>query len=328
MASIAAPPPIPGEPIDPPPKAPPEAIQAMEDAEGSITDAIGLGYRVFARFNYARATFLAAGTTYYTFLALFSLIALAYGITALLDADRMAGYVTDALSEAFPGLIGDEGIDPSQLRAIGQAASLIGLIAMLYAGSGAMVAASASIHTIYGAPSDPRNYVLRRVRLLGVLIVLGTLIAFSLVGGSIIWNFSDRVMDAVGITGTENRWLVRIAGIAATLLADFLVVWIILGRLGGIRPPRRALLVGCVAGAFAIQILRIPMAFILRFSVDKPQYGALAVPIGILLVLYLNALAVYGAAALTAGFAERDIPLEEIHPATDIETAQLDVNDD
>ena len=296
----------------------------MDESDGSITDAVGIGYRAVARFNYARATFLAAGTTYYTFLALFSLIALAYGLTALFNADRMALYITEALSEAFPGLIGDQGIDPAELRAIGQTASIVGLIAMLYAGSGAMVAASGSIHDIYGAPNDPRNYLLKRFRLLGMLVLIGSLIAFSFVGGSIVWNFSDRVMDAIGIEGDATRPLIRLAGIAAVLAADFALMWLILGRLGGIRPPRRAMLLGCVAGALAIQILRIPMALILRFSVDKPQYGALAVPIGIMLVLYLNALAVYASAALTAGFAERDIPLEEIHTATDIETAQLD----
>jgi uncharacterized BrkB/YihY/UPF0761 family membrane protein len=75
-----------------------------------------------------------------------------------------------------------------------------------------------------------------------------------------------------------------------------------------------------------IQILRIPMALILEFSADKPQYGALAIPIGVLLVLYLNSITVYGAAALTAGIAERDVPLEEIAPAIETAEAQPEVD--
>ncbi len=148
-------------------------MQDLDHAEGAATTAVGVGYRALIRFNYARSTLLAAGTTYYVFLALFSLIALAYGVTAIFNADRMASYVTEALSEAFPGLLGDEGIDAAQLRAVGQAASVVGLIAMLHAGSGAMVAASGSIHDIYGAPLDPRNYVVKRLRLLGWLVVIG-----------------------------------------------------------------------------------------------------------------------------------------------------------
>ena len=38
----------------------------------------------------ARATLLAAGTTYYVFLALLSLVALGYGVTALVGADQIA----------------------------------------------------------------------------------------------------------------------------------------------------------------------------------------------------------------------------------------------
>ncbi len=325
MTVIAAPPPIPGEPIDPPPKAPPELIEDLDDADGGTTTAVGVGYRAISRFNYARSTLLAAGTAYYVFLALFSLIALAYGVTAILDTDRMASYVTTAVSEAFPGLLGDEGIDPAQLRAIGQAASLVGLLAMLYAGSGAMVAASGSIHDIYGAPLDPRSFVIKRLRLLGWLVVIGSLIAFSLVAGTVTANFANQVMDAAGIEGSGTRLLVRIAAVVVTLAVDFLVMRLLLGRLGGIRPPRKALNLGSAIGALAIQVLRIPMALIIGFSVDKPQYSALAVPIGILLVIYLNSITVYGAAALTAGFAERDVPIDQIKPATDIETAQSDI---
>ena len=51
------------------------------------------------------------------------------------------------------------------------------------------------------------------------------------------------------------------------------------------------------------------MALLVAFTVDKPQYGAFAAPIGVLFVLYLQSTALYGAAALTAGIAERDVPL-------------------
>lgn len=326
MTSVAALPPIPGEVIDPPPKEAPDLVQGLEESDSTGSVAAGVGYRAMTRFNHARATLLAAGTTYYQFLALFSLIALAYGITALVDADRIASYLTQAVSEAFPGLLGDEGIDPSQLRSVGQAASLVGLGVMLYAGSGAMVAASGSIHQIYGAPPDPRNFVKKRLRLLGWLVVIGTLIVFSLVGGTLVLNFADRVMESVGIEGSPDRYVVRALAGLVVLAIDYLIVHLLLSRMGGIRPPRRALVLGAAVGGLVIQLLRIPMALIVDLSTDKPQYGALAIPVGVLLVLYLNSMTLYGAAALTAGFAERDVPIEEIVPTADIEEAQPDLD--
>ncbi|MGD2043375.1 MAG: YihY/virulence factor BrkB family protein [Acidimicrobiia bacterium] len=326
MTSVTALPPIPGDPIDPPPKETPELVQNLEESDSAGSAAAGVGYRAMARFNHAQATLLAAGTTYYQFLSLFSLIALGYGITALVDADQIAAYLTQAVSEAFPGLLGDDGIDPAQLRSVGQAASVVGLGVMLYAGSGAMVAASGSIHQIYGAPPDPRNFVKKRLRLLGWLVVIGTLIAFSLVGGTLVLNFADSVMANFGIEGSPDRYVVRALAAIAVLAVDYLIVHLMLSRMGGIRPPRRALVLGAAAGGLVIQLLRIPMALIVDLSTDKPQYGALAIPIGVLLVLYLNSMTLYGAAALTAGFAERDVPIDEIVPSSDVREVQADVD--
>ncbi len=318
MMGVAALPPIPGNAIDPPPKVAPDVMRKLDDSDKALSTAAGVGYRAMTRFNHARAALLAAGTTYYLFLAMFSLIALGYGITAILDADRIASYLTQAISEAFPGLLGEEGIDPAQLRSVGQAASLVGLLVMLYAGSGAMVAANGSIHEIYGASPDPRNYVIKRLRLLSWLLAIGPLIAFSLVGGTLVLNFADRVMDGVGIESTSDRYLVRLLAALFVLGTDYLVVHLMLSRMGGIRPPKKALILGAASGGLVIQLLRIPMALIVDLSVDKPQYGALAMPIGVLLVLYLNSVTLYGAAALTAGFAERNVPIEEILPGPDV----------
>lgn len=322
MAGLAALPPIPGRVIDPPPREAPGAVLHLDDDDGAAGLAVGVGYRALSRFNHARSTVLAAGTTYYVFLAMFSLIALGYGITALFGAERIADYLTQAISEAFPGLLGEDGIDPAQLRSIGQAASIIGLVVMLYAGSGAMVAASSSIHLIYGAPPDPRNYVVKRIRLLGWLLVIGPLIAFSFVAVTFTLNFADRVGEAIGMEGTGGRYLVGVVAVVVAIGADYLVVRLMLSRTGGIRPPSRALVIGSVTGAVVLQLLRVPMSLILELTVDKPQYGALTVPISLLLILYLNSTILYAAAALTAGVADREVPLDEILPTPETEQAK------
>jgi membrane protein len=309
--------PVPGRQLDPAPSETPAAVQRLERADNRAGRAAAIGFRTFTRFKVARATLLAAGTTYYVFLALFSLVALGYGLTALLGADGIADYLTRALAEAFPGLLGDDGIDPALLRSIGQTAGLLGLVVMLYSGGGAMVAASGSIHLIYGAPVDPRSFVVKRLRLLGWLLVIGPLIMGSLVAGIATQNFSSEVMSLFGWQGGGDRVLVSFIAFAVTLALDSTVVFLMLSRLGGIRPPTRPLVIGALVGAVLLQLLRVAMGLILEVSADKPQYGALTLPIGILLVLYLNTLAVFGVAALTAGIAERDVPIDEILAVSD-----------
>lgn len=144
MATTAAPPPIPGKVIDPPQKDPPQIVETI-DEKSSVA---GIAYRAFSRFSYSKATLLAAGTTYYLFLAMFALLAFAFGIAAAFGTEEFTVHLTNALHEALPGLVGAEGIDPAQLRAVGRSSSLLGLVLLLYAGGGAMGAASSSMHLI------------------------------------------------------------------------------------------------------------------------------------------------------------------------------------
>lgn len=326
--ATAALPPIPGTLIDPLPKATPDALTDLDETDTVASTAVGVGYRSFTRFSESGATLLAAGTTYYVFLAMFSLIALGYGLTALLGSEGMASYLTIAISEAFPDLLGDEGLDPAQLKSIGGAASIVGLVTMLYAGSGAMVSTNESIHAIYGAPKDPRNFLAKRARLIGWLLVIGPLIAFSLAAEAVAIRFGSSALTSLGFEGSGNRTLLIATSIVLSLCASFLVVYVVLGKLGGIRPPRHAHLIGAAIGAVGIELLSIPMGLILSFSIDKPQFGALTTPIGVMLVLYLNTVVVYGAAAVAAGIAERDVPLEEIVPVIDLDNTAVEMPDD
>lgn len=311
---MRAPPPrrIPGEVTDPPPADLPDRVRALDRHDGMGAQTLGVAARTYLRFTGARATLLAAGTTYYLFLAVFSLIAFAYGIVAIVGADRVAELLTEAISEAFPGMIGEEGLDPERLRSVGQATSIVGLLALLYSGGGGMVAASASMHLVFGMPPDPRSFVRARARLFGWLLVVGPLIVLSFVASTVLVSFTDQILDRLGISTDAASGVLQAVGIALTLALDLLIVYLLLGVLGGIRPPRRARLVGAAVGAVAIEILKSAMGLLIGFSIDKPQYGALAVPIGMLLVLYLQTVALYAAAALAGGVAERAVPIEAI----------------
>ncbi len=315
MGARAVPPPIPGEVIDPPPKDVPDAVSKIDAKDGATSDTVGVGYRALQRFSYANAGLLAAGTTYYLFLAMFSIIAFGYGLVAILGADQAASTLTDALQSAFPGMVGDDGIDPQKLKAVGRATSVVGLLALLWAGGGAMAAASASLHQIFGATPDSRNYFKARARLLGWMLALLPLVAVSYAATTMVTSFAGPILDSIGLDSTLGRTTLIVLTLMLALVVDFVILWLILSHLGGIRPEHRARMAGALLGAVLIEVLKYFMAVIVGFSVDKPEYGALAAPIGILLVLYLQCMAAYGAAALAAGIAERDVPLEHLAPA-------------
>ena len=71
-------------------------------------------------------------------------------------------------------------------------------------------------------------------------------------------------------------------------------------------------------GAIGIEILKYLLSFIIGWSVGKPQYGAFAAPIAMLLVLFLECLVLYLAAAITAGAAvatqDPEAPARQVAP--------------
>jgi uncharacterized BrkB/YihY/UPF0761 family membrane protein len=278
-------------------------VEALEARAGRVGPLAGVGFRTTTRFNNARATLLAAGTTYYLFLALLSIITLAYGLTALLGTEWLARSVTEAISVAFPGVAG-ESLDVEALKSTGQTTSLVSGVALLYSATGAVMAASRSLHIIYGAPKDPRPFVLARLRGAAWLLVLAPLVLVSYLGSSITSSFGTRILELVGIDWSGSRVLVGVGATAITLVLDFVVVRLMLAHLGGIHPGRVPLFWGAVVGAAATEALKLLMAALLGVVVAKPQYGALAAPIGIMFVLFLQSLALYGAASLTAAIAE------------------------
>jgi len=291
--------PIPGEPTDPPPKDVDRTL-AKVDRKG---DAAGSGYRAFLRFSHTNASLLAAGTTYYVFLSVFAILVFAFGLAALIGGQELADTMTESLNRAFPGLVGANGISAQQLQEVGQTTSTIGLLILLYSGSSAMVALSNSMHLIYGAPKDPRNFVVARLRLLAWMLLLVPLIGLSFVPSVVISGFAEPVLDLLGLQG--DFWAVLLVGLtaAASLAFNALIVWLMLGHFGGIRPNRRPRLIGTGFGAVGIEILKYLLSFIIAWSIGKPQYGAFAAPIAMLLVLYLEVLVLYMSACLVGGIA-------------------------
>jgi membrane protein len=309
MAAAAAPPPIVGTPIDPPPREVPQYAERLDR-----TAAGGIAYRAITRYGYAHVGLLVSGTAYYLFLALLSLLAVAYGLFAILGADRLAELLTDALGEALPGLVGTESIDPDQLRSTGTTTGIVGLVVLLYSGLGAIGAASSSIHIIFGAAPDPRTFAKAKARHLLVLIGIAPLVVASFGSASLTSSLIEPALEAIGWNPRPDRTALIGLGLALGFVVDLSVLWILLGRLGGIRPHRRPRLIASLVGAVAVGAIKQLLEEIVVWTLDKPQYGAFAAPLAVLFILSVLTTALYASAALAGGISDRQVPLAELRP--------------
>ncbi len=149
---------------------------------------------------------LAAGTTYYLFPALFSVLTLAYGLTAALGAEQLAAYITEAVSAAFPGVVGPTGVDPEALRSTAQVTSIVSAVGLLYGATGAVLGASRSLHAVYGAPNNTRNFVVVRFWAVGWFLALAPLVLLSFVSASVTANlFTQDPGPASACSGAGRR---------------------------------------------------------------------------------------------------------------------------
>ncbi len=309
MSSVAAPPPIDGLPVDPPPRElPAYAARLDRSAVG------GVAYRAFRRYSHANTGLLAAGSAYYLFLSLFSLLAFAYGVIAVVGADELAVRLTDSLSEALPGLVGEGGIDPEQLRQTGQTAGLIGLVVLLYSSLGAVAGASKSMHLIYGAPPDPRPFVAAKVRHVLTLVMVAPLVMLSFASVGLTTDLIAPLLQDLGLDSGVARAGVTVVGLAVGLALDVLILRILMSRLGGIRPAPRPLLIASLIGAVAAGVIKQLLGLIIAWSLDKPQYGAFAAPLAVLFILSLLSSVLYVSGALAGGIGDRHVPLAELEP--------------
>ena len=309
MPPAAAPPPIAGTPVDPPPKDVPEFAEKLDKyAVG------GIGYRALRRYSYGKVGLLANGTAYYLFLSLFALLALAYGIIALVGADDLSQPLTEALDNAFPGVVGDDGIDPETLKTAGRTAGFIGLFILLYSALGAVTGATKSMHLIFGAPPDPRSFPKAKARALGILLVIAPLVLISFASAAVASQLADPVLELLGMEGGAARFGIGALGLAIGFAVDVLILWILLGILGGIRPHTRPHLIASLVGAVAIGLIKQLLDAIMSWALDKPQYGAFAAPIAVLFILQLLSLVLYGSACLAAGISDSEVELEDLEP--------------
>jgi membrane protein len=251
------------------------------------------------------------------FLSLLSLLAVAYGVFAIVGADQLAKLLTDALDDSLPGLVGTESIDPDQLRSTGTTAGIVGLVFLLYSGLGAVGAASSSMRLIFGAAPDPRSFVKAKARHLLVLIAIAPLVVVSFGSASLTSGLIEPVLEAIGWDPAPDRAALIGAGLAAGFVVDMSILWILLGRLGGIRPYRHPRLIASLIGAVAVGAIKQLLEEIIAWSLDKPQYGAFAAPLAILFILSLLTTVLYASAALAGGISDRQVPLAELQPTPD-----------
>ncbi len=242
--------------------------------------------RAYQHYAMVKGNRLAAAVTYFGFLSLFPLLALAFAAfgIALENNPDLEEQVFDAISDALPGFVGGDGpINPETLQSAATTAGIIGAIALLFTGTGLVDAIREALHVVWNRGDVKVNFVLRKVLDVLFLVVVGIIILASVGVSSAATSFANVLLGALGIEGSSiARVLLSALTIAVALLLNTLVILVLFLRLSGASPPLRDAVKGAFFGAIGVELVKL-LATSLLGSASNPVYATIAVVVGLLL---------------------------------------------
>jgi len=247
--------------------------------------------RVFQDYAAHRGPLLAAGLSNQAIFAVFAAIWVAFSVFGLVVAAQPAlqAALLGLLADAVPGLIdtGDGGaIDPDDLvdtTVLGWTGA-IALGGLLFTALGWLASARDAVRLLGDLPAPPTNFLLLKLKDLGLAIGFGVLLLIS-AGLSVLSSQAlEGLLDLVGIRDDAVAAMsTRVLSIALMFVIDAVVLGAFYRVLAGVHIPFRFLVQGALLGALALGVLKVLGTTLLGGATNNPLLAGFAVIIGLLI---------------------------------------------
>jgi membrane protein len=232
----------------------------------------------------------AGAVTYFGFLSFFPILALAFAAVGLVSGvyPEARDATVDAITEVFPGMIGD-GSGEISLDTIEDAAGAavgIGLLGVLYAGLGWLSSMRDALLIVFELPTYERpGFVVGKLRDLVTLATVGIVLLLSVGISGLVGRLSEQILDAVGL-GLAFQPLMWVLAVLIGLVASTVLFLALFRLLADPHTPKRSLLQGALLGAVGFEILKQVSGLLLTTTKNQPAFQAFG--IALILVVWIN----------------------------------------
>lgn len=288
--------------------------------------------RMQQHYSEVNASQQAGGVTYFGFLSVFPVLALAFFVVGYVAevVPAARANMLKAIDEVLPGLVGGgpNEVPLDDIQSAAGAVGLIGLAGVLYAGLGWLSSLQTALIVVFELPDRLRpNFIIGKVRDLVTLGVLGVVLLVSVAASGVLTRTSRQVLDLVDIE-SELGWLVTLLGVVSGLAASTLLFFLLFRLLARPPVPDRSLWSGAMLGAIGFEVLKQVSSLLLASTKGQPAFQAFGIALILLVwINYFSRVVLYAAAwAYTSARAERAeavVPGEEggseavdVHAAT------------
>jgi membrane protein len=232
----------------------------------------------------------AGAVTYFAFLSLFPILALAFFAVGLLSQvfpDARANLI-EAINELLPGLIG-EGDGQLSLQTIEDSAGtvgLLGLIGVLYTGLGWLSGMRKALRVMFESPSRTQpGFVGGKLIDLLSMLVIGVVLAVSVAVSGLVSTYSQDVLDWIGV-GRELSPLLVLLTVLIGVAANMVLFYATFRMLGEPDLPSRSLWSGALLGALGFEVLKRLSSLLLAATKSSP--GVQAFGVTLILLVWIN----------------------------------------
>lgn len=257
--------------------------------------------RMQEHFGEVKGSQQAGGVTYFGFLSVFPVLALAFfavGYVAKVFPDAQDALLK-ALEQVLPGLVGNgEGQVPlDDIQSAAGAVGLIGLAGVLYAGLGWLSSLQTALIVLFEMPEKLQpNFIIGKLRDLVSLLVLGVVLMVSVSASSVLTRMSKQVLDWLHL-GEGLGWLVTILALVFGLAASALLFFLMFRILAKPPVPSKALWSGAWLGAIGFEVLKQLSGVLLVSTRGQPAFQAFGIALILLVwINYFSRVVLYAAA--------------------------------
>lgn len=278
--------------------------------------------RVWTHFSSRRGPILAAGLAYQAIFSVFAALWAVFAVAGLVIGANpdLRDALFDVIGSSVPGLI-DRGtggaIDPDDLFSA-SALGWTGVLALgvsLFTALAWLSSARDAVRDIAELAAPPTNFLLLRVKDLGLAVVFGLALILSAALALGSTSLLAWVLDSLGVDERSVGATVA-ARILGLMLAFALDVGVLVGLyrvLAGVPIPPRPLWQGALIGAIALGVLKVLGSGLLGGASRNPLIASFAVIIGLLIWFNLVCQVIMAGAAWVVVSARDDgAPLDPI----------------
>jgi membrane protein len=254
------------------------------------------GVRAVDRYLDVQGPLLAAALSYYGFLAVFPMVAVAVGVTSVLSkvAPSVDSSVRQELATYFPTL------DVDTLARDGLAVGVVGLVLLAYAGLRWIGALRRSVSLVWDVAPRSIGFVAGLTRDAVSLVLLGGSLLASAVLSVVAQVATGLVGRLVGLGDRPPQVLVHLLVLAVSLVANVFIGWVLFRSLPNQVESEREHVVAAAYFAVGFGVLVQLVGVIVARSGHSVVYGTFAATAGLLVwIAYVSRL-ILGIAAWAA----------------------------